>query len=206
MLEYISDLRLFCEICHTLNFRAAGEKLGYSPAVVSMRVKRLEAVTGKTLFLRTTRHIALTEEGRALEALAMKALDLAELMTDRRKQGEKLAVSGTVRITAPHSFARLFLLQPIQELQEQHPQLSIDLQLADSITPLVKEGIDISFRIGGQDEASMNTQDLFLDTRIVVASPEYLERFGEPQSPDDLISHRCLSYSNMKHWLLYRKL
>jgi len=203
MIEHLSDLRLFREICRTLNFRQAGEKLGYSPAVVTMRVKRLETVTGKTLFLRSTRQISVTDEGRELLELAEKTLDLAELMAaPRGPRAADDALRGRVRITAPHSFARVFLIEPVRALILQHPALALDLQLADSLTPLVKEGIDISFRITDHDEAGMDRLPVFMDQRILVASPDYLARHGTPQTPAALAEHACLSYSAMKHWSL----
>jgi len=194
MIEHLSDLRLFREICRTLNFRQAGEKLGYSPAVVTMRA-------GKTLFLRSTRHIAVTDEGRELLALAEKTLDLTELMAaPRQNDPHAVALQGRVRITAPHSFARVFLLPALVQLNREHPGLTLDLHLADSLTPLVKEGIDISFRITDQDEAGMEREALFLDRRILVASPDYLERNGTPQTPAQLADHACLSYTGLRHW------
>jgi len=203
-MEYLSDLRLFCEICRTLNFRLAGEKLGYSPAVVSMRVKRLETVTGKTLFLRSTRHIAVTEEGKELLLLAEKTLDLAELMTVPRYGDRQTELKGIVRITAPHSFARVFLLEPLQRIYETSPQLSIELLLEDKLTELVQEGIDISFRVGGNQQSGTESHDLLLDQRILVASPAYLQKHGIPRSPIDLQSHQCLGYAGMKTWLLLK--
>jgi len=200
MIEYLSDLRLFCEIANTLNFRQAGEQLGYSPAVVSMRVKRLETVTGKTLFLRSTRHIAMTEEGKELLLLARKTLDLTESMTSRQRQPTEASISGTVRIAAPHSFARVFLLQPISQLHQQYPSLSIELILDDQLTPLVRDGIDLSFRIGDLGESLVNSEDLIEDKRILVASPGYLQRYGIPKRPADLREHLILSHLHMKHW------
>ncbi|MGB1092969.1 MAG: LysR family transcriptional regulator, partial [Oceanobacter sp.] len=203
MIEYLSDLRLFCEISQTLNFRQAGEKLGYSAAVVSMRVKRLETVTGKTLFLRTTRHVVLTEEGRELLNLAQQTLDLAESMSAPRYADlQPEEVRGTVRITAPYSFARVFLSRPLRNIQESFPNLTLELILEDTLTHLVREGIDISFRVGGALDSGVASKELLQDRRILVASPDYLQRFGTPQNPDDLKTHRCLGYVGTKHWHL----
>ncbi|MAK90964.1 MAG: hypothetical protein CMI13_06990 [Oleibacter sp.] len=203
MIEYLSDLRLFREISRTFNFRQAGEKLGYSPAVVSMRVKRLETVTGKTLFLRSTRHIALTDEGRELLALAEKTLDLAELMTAPHLDSQQhTELRGHVRITAPHSFARVFLLQPLKQIHATYPHLTVELLLEDNITELVQEGIDISFRVGGHEQHIADSYDLLCDKRILVASPAYLHEHGIPSEPQQLHQHQCLSYTGMKHWPL----
>ncbi|MBM7455879.1 DNA-binding transcriptional LysR family regulator [Oceanisphaera litoralis] len=202
MMEYLSDLRLFCEIANTLNFRQAGEQLGYSPAVVSMRVKRLETITGKTLFLRSTRHISITEEGRELLVLAQKTLDLTELMTLDRQRLNGGRISGQVRIAAPHSFARVFLLQPIRQLHVQNPGLTIELLLDDQFTPLVREGIDLSFRVGEVRENNVESENLIEDKRILIASPDYLTQYGEPRRPADLKQHLILSHLHMKHWEL----
>lgn len=205
MLEYISDLRVFHEVCKTLNFREAGKHLGYSPAIVTMRIKRLEETTGRTLFIRTTRHVSLTAEGKEFLELSEKILDLTELMgTPADSDRNMTQLKGTVRISAPHSFARLFLVDPIQHITQEHPNLSIELILEDSLTNLTKEGIDISFRIGNFPESTMEYTDLFEDKRIILASPDYLKKHGTPKTANDLKNHYCLSYMNMKHWTLHK--
>lgn len=206
MVEYISDLKLFCAISRTLNFRKAGESLGYSPAVVTSRMKRLEVMTGKTLFIRSTRHIRLTEEGQALLKVAEKVLDLTEIMSAENSRGvDKSRVSGTVRIAAPHSFARVYLIEPIKKIMAVYPNVTIDLLLDDAITEIIKEGIDISFRVGGEDFNNVEVADLFPDHRIFVASPEYAKRCGLPQTPAEISQHTCLSYPNLSHWNCYRQ-
>ncbi len=204
MVEYISDLRLFLTISRTLNFREAGERLGYSPAVVSSRMQRLEAMTGKTLFIRSTRQIKLTEEGHQLVQYAEQLVDLSEQIS-RPKNGvlNRTSLKGGVRITAPHSFARLYLIEPLKCLLESHPEISIDLLLDDSVTKMVEEEIDISFRVGGETEPHTDSYDLFADDRILIASPQYLEKHGIPSTHSDLVNHQCLTYSNNKHWNLH---
>lgn len=205
MLEYISDIKLFSEISKTLNFREAGERLGYSPAVTTQRIKRLEAVTGRTLFMRTTRHVSLTEEGQELLLLTEKMLDLSELIsTPKEVYKNYVGLEGRVRISAPHSFARVFLIDAIKNISRKQPLLSIDLILEDNLTKLTKEGVDISFRIGGHDEHNMDSIDIFEDNALLLASPNYISEYGEPQSPEELAKHFCLSYSNLKEWNLYK--
>ena len=205
MIECISDLRLFFAISRTLNFREAGKKLGYSPAVVSSRMKRLEVMTGKTLFIRSTRHIKLTEEGEQMRQLAQQMLDLAELMSGSHDAAGGADLRGTVRIAAPSSFARLFLQAPITRLMREHPELSIDLILDDGITQMVREGVDISFRVGGEEEPGTESVFLMQDERILVASPAYLAERGEPTLPQDLRNHVCLSYPHARHWTLHQE-
>ncbi|MFM2477917.1 LysR family transcriptional regulator [Celerinatantimonas sp. MCCC 1A17872] len=205
MVEYISDLRLLLAISRTLNFRQAGEQLGYSPAVVTHRIQRLEALTGKTLFIRSTRHIKLTEEGTGLVSLAEQVLKLTEKMNARGSSFDKVTseqLKGTVRLSAPHSFARLFLLEPIKMLMQKHPQLSIDLVLEDSLSKLIEEGIDISFRVGGHDETHVDAVPLLKDQRIMLASPEYLREHPQIKTPHDLKQHVCLSYPHLRQWTL----
>lgn len=205
MIEYVSDLRLFCEIAKTLNFKLAGEQLGYSPAVVSMRVKRLETVTGKTLLLRSTRHVTVTEEGMELLQLAEKTLELTERMALSRHRGDaEVDLRGSVRISAPHSFARVFLLTPVHALFERYPNLLIELMLEDHLTEIVQESIDISFRVGGPEQSGVESKDLLADHRILVASPDYLSRHGTPNTPEELHQHQCLSYPGMRQWPLFK--
>jgi len=206
MVEYISDLRLFLTISRTLNFREAGERLGYSAAVVTSRMQRLEAMTGKTLFIRSTRHIKLTEEGQQMVQQVEQLVDLSELIS-RPKSGtlNPTSLKGRVRITSPHSFARLYLIEPLKQLMETHPEISIDLLLDDSVTKIVEEEIDISFRVGGGAEPHTESYDLFSDSRILIASPNYLQTHGTPVTHQDLANHQCLGYSNTKYWTLYNE-
>jgi len=206
MIECVSDLRLFLAIGRTLNFRAAGEQFGYSPAVVTTRMQRLEAMTGTTLFIRSTRHIRLTDDGQRLIAMAEQVVELAERMSGatRAAVADEADLEGFVRLSAPHSFARVFLLEPIAGLLREHPELCIELLLDDGLTPLVKEGIDISFRVGGKIEPNVDSYDLLVDRRILVASPAYLAEKGTPETPQALREHRCLSYSNLRTWTLQR--
>ncbi|MEC9261764.1 MAG: LysR family transcriptional regulator [Pseudomonadota bacterium] len=205
MIEYISDLRLFLTISRTLNFRQAGEKLGYSPAVVTTRMKRLETVTGKSLFIRSTRHVKLTEEGHKLVAVASKIIDLSEEIS-RPAPGNRAGVNyeGTVRIATAHSFARRFLSQPIAAILAAHPALTIDLVLDDGLSQLIQQGIDISFRIGGEDSPSLTRYQLLEDKRILLAAPDYLAKRGNPASPAELREHQCLSFPSQRQWALYR--
>lgn len=201
MLEYLSDLRLFAEACRTLNFRKAGEKFGYAPSIVSMRIKRLEQVTGKTLFIRSTRHISLTDDGREMLEMAQKMIEIAALMTDRQGQS---VLQGSVRITAPHSFSQRFLLQPMQQMMLEQPELKVDLFPEDNLTNLIKEGIDICIRAGTIESLpNAHIEELAIDNRIVLASPDYVEKYGTPQHPDDLQHHNCLTYPGITHWTLY---
>ncbi|MDC0612099.1 LysR family transcriptional regulator [Vibrio sp.] len=206
MVEYISDLRLFITISRTLNFREAGERLGYSPAVVTTRMQRLEAMTGKTLFIRSTRNIKLTEEGHQMVRYVEQMLDLSELISRPGSSGlNDHNLKGVVRVTAPHSFARLFLQRPLQILMKDHPELTIDLLLEDGISKIVEEEIDISFRVGGESEPFVESHPLFKDSRILVASPDYIQQYGEPSVPSDLSHHRCLTYSHGKFWHIYKE-
>lgn len=205
MIEYISDLKLFLTISRTLNFREAGERLGYSPAVVTSRIQRLEAMTGKTLFFRSTRQIRLTEEGHQMVSQAEQLVDLSESMSrPKYHKFSQTSLKGRVRISAPHSLARLFLVEPLKELIESHPEIMIDLILEDTISRIIEEEIDISFRVGGALESHTESQDLFADKRILIASPEYLTRHGTPESHLELSHHQCLAFPHTKKWTLCR--
>ncbi|MBF9000623.1 MULTISPECIES: LysR family transcriptional regulator [Vibrio] len=206
MVEYISDLRLFLTISRTLNFREAGDRLGYSPAVVTTRMQRLESMTGKTLFIRSTRHIKLTEEGHQMVRYVEQLLDLSELISRSDTDPDDTSnLKGLVRVTAPHSFARIFLLKPVQLLMETHPELTIELILEDKLSKIVEEEIDICFRVGGDLEPHIDSIDLFADKRILVASPSYIEKNGAPQTIGQLNQHQCLGYPHAKFLTLFDK-
>src|SRR5258708_24034587 len=162
---------------------------------VSRHISALEQHFGTPLLLRTTRHLALTDNGRILYERAKSILhELKEVETALARG--RHAPSGQIRISAPTLIGRLLIAPLLAEFVRRYPQLTVDLLLVDRAVDMVEEDIHLSLRIGHLPDSSLVARKL-ADLRMVVcASPAYLERRGIPQEPADLSRHDCLVFSD----------
>ena len=174
------------------NFARAAEMLGLTPSAVSRAVARLEARVGVRLFDRTPREVSLTEEGRRFHTQVMPLLaGLDEAATEAA--GAAAVVGGRLRVSVDPWFARLVLAPRLQQFLVRYPLLSVDLSTSNYREAMMA-GVDVAVRFGPPDESSLIARKL-LETRVLtVAAPAYLERHGEPRSPQDLIHHQALLF------------
>lgn len=177
----------------------AGQELGLSPAVASAYISKLEASLGVRLIHRTTRRVSLTEEGVAFLPHAENVLASVEAARASVGAGSLLP-RGTLRVTASASFGRMHLLPAITAFLAKYPDLQIDLKLSDTIVDLVEGGFDIAIRNSQLKDSSLIAKKLAPDHRIVCASPQYLQKFGEPLSPKELLDHQCITLIGLEKW------
>jgi DNA-binding transcriptional LysR family regulator len=197
----ISDLDIFSRVARTGNMSAAGREMGLSPAVISKRISLLEEKLGARLFHRTTRQLTLTETGEGYFRRVVDILSLCEEAEDfvsRRNTKPR----GTLKVTAPTSFSRLHIAPRLGEFLERFPEVKLDLHLTDHFEDIIRDGFDLAIRIGELQDSSLVARKLAPDTRVLVASPRYLERFGEPGSVAELEQLNCLSAGAQESWRL----
>ncbi|MCW2100012.1 UNVERIFIED_ORG: LysR family transcriptional regulator [Pseudomonas psychrophila] len=186
--DRLGDMRLFVEAAALGSLSAAGRKLGLSPAAASARLIKLEAALRTRLFDRTTRQLRLTEEGRFYLQqcwVALRAIDEAE--AGLQASGEK--VRGKVRISASADFGRNLFNDWLQDFSSLYPDLKIALSLSDSVSNLLQDDLDLAIRFGQPQDSSLIARQLAPNWRVLCASPEYLARHGEPETPADLARH-----------------
>lgn len=186
--DRLGDMRLFVEAAALGSLSAAGRKLGLSPAAASARLIKLEATLRTRLFDRTTRQLRLTEEGRFYLQqcwVALRAIDEAE--AGLQASGEK--VRGKVRISASADFGRNLFNDWLQDFSALYPDLKIALSLSDSVSNLLQDDLDLAIRFGQPQDSSLIARQLAPNWRVLCASPEYLARHGEPETPADLARH-----------------
>ncbi len=188
----IENLKLFLRIVEKKGLAAAGRDMGLAPATVSERLSALELHYGARLLTRTTRAISLTDEGRLLVASARRILSEAEEIEARIKLGAD-TLSGTLHVTAPVDLGRTRLVPLLDGFMAEHPNVDIDLMLSDGYVDLVGQGVDLGLRYGALSDSSMRARKLGNNRRLVCAAPHYLEKFGIPHHPDDLVGHNCLT-------------
>ena len=192
-------LKLFVRIAQTHNISLAGKELGLSPAVSSAHINKLEDSLGVRLIHRTTRKVSLTEEGQAFLPHAQDVLDAME--TARVSVGAgQINPQGKLRVAASASFGRMHLVSALNGFLKQYPDLSVDLHLSDRVIDMVEGGFDIAIRDAKLNDSSLIARKLAPVTRILCASPEYIESRGSPSKPEDLLQHQCVNLIGLETW------
>lgn len=187
-------LETFVRVAQTGGFSAAARDLGMTPSAVSKQIARLEDRLGARLFNRTTRRLALTEEGQAFHDRTQRILaDVAEAEQAVANLGG--ALRGLLRINVPVAFGRLHVAPLLPDFLAAHPGLRIDVVLNDRFVDLVEEGVDLAIRIGELADSSLIARRLAANRRLVCAAPDYLTRQSTPRAPADLTGHNCLVYT-----------
>ena len=198
-MDRLTALRVFRQAAESGGFAEAGRRLGLSPAAVSKNIAELEAHAGARLINRTTRRMALTEEGRIYLEHVARGLDaIAE--ADQALRPIKAAPSGLLRVSAPMTVALTRLSEAIPEFLTRHPELKLDLRLDDRRVDLVREGFDLAIR--GSDnleDSSMIARKLAVMPHVLCAAPSYFEKHGAPETPADLKALDHIRFSLSGH-------
>jgi DNA-binding transcriptional LysR family regulator len=206
-MAYLDNIAVFVRVVELGNLSSAGRDMRISPAVASNRIKELEKHLGVRLFNRTTRQLMPTEHGRAFYGGARRILDAvveAEAMVAALSGQPR----GTIRVTAPLGLGRRLIASGIPEFRDRYPDIEVRLRLSDHNVDIMREGIDVAFRLGQLEDSSLRMRGIMECERVLVAAPAYLERRGEPAQPADLVAqkHDCLLLrfpgSREIHWTL----
>ncbi|WP_428944248.1 LysR substrate-binding domain-containing protein [Pantoea sp. FN060301] len=175
------------------SFTRAAERLEVSKAAMSQKIKALEQLAGVPLVTRTTRTVRLTQAGEKLvEELRGPFAQIEQSFFSVRDSAGPLR--GLVRITAPVAFARQQLVPHITAFLREHPQVRIQLEVSDRLVSLVSEGFDLAIRHSEALPETHVAQPLCTTRALVVASPAYIARHGQPDTPQALAEHQCLYY------------
>ncbi|MDR0441351.1 MAG: LysR family transcriptional regulator [Candidatus Accumulibacter sp.] len=189
------DMRLYVEVIRDGNFSTAAERLGVSKQFVSRRIAALEARLGVRLLNRTTRRLNPTVLGLEYHSRASAIVAAAE-EADHAISSHSRQLKGRLRLTVPLSYGLSFLPGVISAFTAQHPEAEIDLSFSDRYVDLVREGYDLAVRIGVLADSSLVIRRLAAIRFLTVASPAYLARRGEPETPEALQTHACLLYGH----------
>lgn len=191
MRSSLDDLRAFVSVYEAGGFTAASKRLRLTTNAISLRVLKLEQDLGARLFVRTTRRVAPTEEGRNFYVHVARILaELEQAESELRARADGL--HGTVRLALPGSLATELLFDRLRPFLEAHPQLSVQTRVISAPIDLVSEGIDIGVVVGQPPESTFVGRLLGRVAWVLAAAPAYLERRGRPRTPADLSKHCCL--------------
>jgi len=199
----LNDLTAFVTVATRRSFRRAADELGTAPSTLSHAMRALEERMGMRLLNRTTRSVSPTEAGFELLGRLQPALATLDEALDS-VAAFRGNVTGTVRINAPRLGATLLVRDILPAMSERFPDVVVDLVVEGKLIDIVAGGFDAGVRLVDSIPKDMIAVPFGTTVSFVcVASPAYLERFGEPGTPDELPQHRCIGH-RVPNGKLYR--
>lgn len=188
----VAELKAFIEVARQRSFRGAADVLGVSRSSLSHALRALEQRLGVRLLHRTTRSVALTEAGEQLmQRLPLVLGELDELLYAVSHSDGELV--GGLRINAEEAGARWLMRHVVPTFIARHPRVELDIVSEGRFVDIVAEGFDAGVRLAGSVPQDMIAVPFGGDVRfLAVAAPDYLEAFGRPNTPHDLLRHRCI--------------
>lgn len=190
----LNRLAVFVALVHAGSFTAAAESLGMTKAMVSQHLARLEKELGVTLVLRSTRRMTLTEAGTTFHA------DCVRILADAQAAIEQVGSTqdkpgGTLRLTATSDYGVAVVAPAVADFMRVHPQMQVDLVLADHVSDLIAERFDLAIRMGWLRDSNLRSTRLGGFRQLLVASPIYLAGRAAPRQLADLASHDWVALS-----------
>ncbi len=193
-MDKYQEMRVFSAVVEASSFVGAADSLDMSKAAVSRYVSELEQRLGVRLLHRTTRRLSLTPEGEVFLARCrdiLSSIEASEVEITTRS----VSVSGLLKVSVPVSFGIRHMAPLWPDFLDLHPQLNLDVQLADRLIDLVDEGFDLAIRIARLEDSSLISRQIAATRLVLCAAPSYLERRGVPEHPSELATHDVVSYS-----------
>ncbi|EGU46722.1 transcriptional regulator, LysR family protein, partial [Vibrio ichthyoenteri ATCC 700023] len=193
---------LFSEVAKRLSFAKAADSLSISRSYLSNQIKQLEKELGNSLLIRSTRQVRLTPAGfKVLEK--MLEINSAIISLERELEQNQSEISGLLRITAPEMFSQSHLTEICHHFKQKHQDIEFDIDVSANLHDLTQSRFDLAIRSTNTPPENMVAKKLMSYQHICCASPEYLDKFGQPEHPLDLVEHHCLSNPHSKTWPFY---
>jgi DNA-binding transcriptional LysR family regulator len=196
------ELKVFVSVVESGSFSRAAEQLHMANSAVSRTIKKLENKLGVALLTRTTRHLALTQEG---ERYFRRVQSFLQEMTSAENDliESRYAPKGLLRVDAATPVILHLLMPMIKPFRERYPDVTLSLISSESFINLIERKVDVAIRAGNLTDSTLRARLLFISYRKLVASPEYLEKRGTPHNVTDLDRHECLGFvdpSRLNRW------
>jgi LysR family transcriptional regulator for bpeEF and oprC len=192
-MEDFSAISAFVRVVEAKSFASAAAQLGMTPSGVSRAVSRLEENLGARLLFRSTRALRLTDDGASFYARCK------EILADLTEATEALGYAhrkptGKLRVGMSVSVGRAALIPQLSDFERRYPDIRLELMMCDYPYDLNEEGVDCAIRLGELEDSSLIARKIGYLQNVLLASPEYLQRYGAPASVEDLKNHRCINY------------
>jgi DNA-binding transcriptional LysR family regulator len=198
----LNGLLIFATVVESNSFSEAARKLGVPLSTVSRRVADLEQELGVQLIERSTRKLRLTDVGSSVFKQAQVSIELNDAVRDIVDDHLSL-VTGLLRVSSPPSISDSLLAPIIGAYQDAHPKVKVQVFVTDRFVDLMAEGIDVAFIVGELQDPALVPHVILTYRHQVVASPKYLDEHGVPETPEDLLTHKLLTFSFWhpeNHW------
>lgn len=200
------EFAAFVAIVRAGSFSAAARKLQRHPSIISKRIASLEERLGVRLIERSTRSIKLTDAG---ERFYERLIVAAQILEDAEQEAGHLSkeIVGSLRVSLPGALGRLWLSPVISQFAQAHPRLTVHTDYSDKYVDVIAEGYDACIRVGALEDSRLIAKRLCSHSRILCASPQYIERNTCPAHPDELVNHNCLGHTGLRtypEWILYQ--
>ncbi|WP_177419506.1 LysR substrate-binding domain-containing protein [endosymbiont of Lamellibrachia barhami] len=195
-MDVLTSMVIFCRVVEKGSFSAVASERDMSPSSVSKHITALEKRLGTQLLGRTTRQLNPTDAGCEYYNYCNQMLEeLSEVEASVNRY--QFETSGTLHLSIPVTFGELHIIPALWMFHEKYPDMNIDLTMDDREVDLVREGVDLAIQIGPLADSSMIARKIGSTERLFVASPEYLAKHGEPETPTELKQHNCVVLSSM---------
>ncbi|MPQ55376.1 LysR family transcriptional regulator [Duganella sp. FT27W] len=189
--KFAEFLGVFVDVAREGSFSGAGRRRGRTPSSIGRQIDMLEEHLESPLFLRSTRLLTLTDAG---EALLIRARQILDALADAQQElaSMKGEVTGILRVACFPTFGKRYVLPVMGQLASQYPDLRVELDLTERLADPVAERLDLVIRIGDLADSTLIASRLATQTRILCASPAYLERAGTPAAVNAIGCHRLI--------------
>ncbi|MGO2011279.1 MAG: LysR family transcriptional regulator [Pseudoalteromonas sp.] len=189
----IDDLKLILKVAEFRSITQAAAKLDMRTATASAAIKRVEAVLGTELFIRTTRHLRLSSAGERYLPQCEQAIAVLE-EARRNLKGEHDEIEGELRVALSSDLGRNLIVPWLDEIMESYQKVSLRAHISDSNIDFYRDSVDLALRYGSPKDNSLYGFKICNVPRLLCASPDYLKSYSEPQHPNELLSHQGLFY------------
>lgn len=200
----LQNLITFKYVANLKSFASTAKILKVSRSIITNRISQLENSLGLALFHRTTREVNLTSEGRNFLQYCTDVINKVEKL-DEFINYQK-SVKGELRIVLPPYFSRYHIVPYLTEFLAKYPDLNLNISLTENPVNIIAEGYDLQVRIQVPEEEDLEVVKLKSNGKIICASKEYVEKYGAPQTPRDLLEHNCIIFGENEVWNLKNKI
>ena len=195
-MDRLAAMEAFVRVVEVGSFSGAARRLHVGQPAVSKTVAQLEDRLGVRLLLRSSRGLTPTEAGQSFYERAKRSIEEAD-EADLAARGAGAGLTGRLRFSAAVTFARLHVIPHLPRFLAMHPALTVEAVLDDRRVDLIEEGIDVGLRMGALTSSAMTARRIGRSPRVVLATPGYLERAGEPSTPAELARHDAVIYAQL---------
>ncbi|MDC1437205.1 LysR family transcriptional regulator, partial [Gammaproteobacteria bacterium] len=205
-MENLVDIPIFLAVVEESSFTRAGEKLGLTSSAVSKRISNLEEHLKVKLLKRTTRKVELTESGERYIEYAKQAYKTVQEAENAATENDNMP-TGVLRVSAPVTFGHEVLANLLPLFLKKYPHLNIEIELTDVFTKVKIEDFDVILTAAHFFDSSYSATNISIDEARVVASPEFLSKYGTPDTPEELVNFNCLlpsSHLIPNQWVFFK--